>query len=53
MKKFFTTTFACVLGVMIAGILLTLLSIAALTGMAVSTETEYYHEIGFRYRYRP
>ena len=41
MKKFFTTTFACVLGVMIAGILLTLLSIAALTGMAVSTETEY------------
>lgn len=26
---------------MIAGILLTLLSIAALTGMAVSTETEY------------
>ena len=30
MKKFFTTTFACVLGVMIAGILLTLLSIAAL-----------------------
>ena len=40
MKKFFTTTFACVLGVMIAGILLTLLSIAALTGMAVSTETE-------------
>lgn len=27
MKKFFTTTFACVLGVMIAGILLTLLSI--------------------------
>ena len=34
MKKFFTTTFACVLGVMIAGILLTLLSIAALTAFS-------------------
>ena len=59
MKKFFTTTFACVLGVMIAGILLTLLSIAALTGMAgfdrnrIHSETKHYHEIGFRYRYRP
>ena len=41
MKKFFTTTFACVLGVLIAGLLLFLLSIAALTGIAVSTETEY------------
>ena len=38
MKKFFTTTFACVLGVMIAGI---------------HSETKHYHEIGFRYRYRP
>ena len=41
MKKFFTTTFACVLGVLIAGILLMFLSIAALTGMVVTTETTY------------
>ena len=41
MKKFFTTTFACVLGVLIAGILLMFLSIAALTGMVATTETTY------------
>lgn len=41
MKKFFTTTFACVLGVLIAGILLMFLSIAALTGMVATTETAY------------
>ena len=41
MKKFFITTFACVLGVFIAGLLLTLLSVAALTGMVATTETEY------------
>ncbi len=41
MKKFFITTFACVLGVMIAGILLGILSVVALTGIAVSTETQY------------
>lgn len=41
MKKFFTTTFACVLGVLIAGILLMFLSIAALTSMVATTETTY------------
>ena len=41
MKKFFTTTFACVLGVLIAGILQMFLSIAALTGMVATTETTY------------
>ena len=41
MKKFFTTTFACVLGVMIAIVLLSILSVVALTGMVATTETEY------------
>lgn len=41
MKKFFITTFACVLGVLIAGLLFTMLSVAALTGMVATTETEY------------
>lgn len=41
MKKFFTTTFACVLGVLIAGILLMFLSIATLTSMVATTETTY------------
>lgn len=41
MKKFFTTTFACVLGVMIAIVLLSILSIVAITGMVATTETEY------------
>lgn len=41
MKKFFTTTFACVLGVMIAIVLLSILSIVAVTGMVATTETEY------------
>lgn len=41
MKKFFTTTFACVLGVFIAGVLLSLLSVVALTGIVASTETTY------------
>lgn len=41
MKKFFTTTFACVLGVLIAGFLLSILSVFALTGMVVTTETTY------------
>ena len=40
MKKFFTTTFACVLGVMIAIVLLSILSVVALTGMVATTESE-------------
>lgn len=41
MKKFFITTFACVLGVLIAGLLLSIVSFFALTGMVITTETTY------------
>ena len=49
MKKFFTTTFACVLGVMIAGINRN----GGFDRNRIHSETKHYHEIGFRYRYRP
>lgn len=41
MKKFFITTFACVLGVLIAGLILSIVSFFALTGMVITTETTY------------
>ncbi|OUN73695.1 signal peptide peptidase SppA [Barnesiella sp. An55] len=41
MKKFFITTFACVLGVFIAGVVLSFLSIIVLAGIVASTETTY------------
>ncbi len=47
MKKFFTTTFACVLGTFIAGMLLMIIGIISLTGMiaaSASQETAYIPE---------
>ncbi len=41
MKKFFTTTFACMLGVLMAGFVLIILSLIALTGFVATSETTY------------
>lgn len=40
MKGFIKTTLACVLGVVLASIVITILSIVTLTGMALSSDTE-------------
>ncbi len=40
MKKFFTTTFACVLGTLIAGLLLIVIGIFAITGMVAATASQ-------------
>ncbi len=41
MKKFFTTTFACMLGVLLAGFVLMMLSLFSLIGMVATNETVY------------
>ena len=39
MKKFFTTTFACVLGTLIAGMILILIGVFSLTGFIAASAT--------------
>ncbi len=41
MKKFFTTTFACMLGVLLAGFVFMILSLIMLTGVVATSETTY------------